>query len=561
MADNYLAKSILETYPEITICDTCANDEVVTFSLMGKNFALICPDERNSVSTAMIFVIDDDFDCPHIMLKEIDFKGTDVLPAGKYRYVCLHQSGSVISFLQTFEEKVSDEIERLIELMQLSPKEIEREYQKEFLYYWNSVSINDNSYLFLKKNNEYVKLEVFQGDKTRRYMSPDVVLSDIDDRKNKSKDRVWQRRSDIESYFIPIIDNRGILPPTKNRKWNATDIVELLYGKKIRHISSATFDALKNEATHYNCVDLIFSMMVNALPITFMVRLTMKNNIGSKTLLPRILDENFEVQTMCIQRQDYCYLNEIIGNSSTGHDKKVLLIGAGSLGSYVAGELVKNGFKYLTIYDGDHLAPENFMRWAYGGILKYTNKATALKMYLEWMHPEIIVEAHEKNFEVDSILEQINDYDYIIFTVGSSDIQLQLNRTLKEKKCTSHVLFAWLEAGGEHSHILSIDYNHSGCFECLFTDTNGELINNKANIVPEEIVIKNTISNGCGATRVAYGSAVLLRTVSALLILIEKLENKVIEKNCIVNILPNHIDCQFDSFEEKRCRCCGDKTQ
>jgi len=561
LADNNLSKSILELYPEITIDYTLSNDKVVIFSLMEKKFALLCPDEQNPASVAFILVIDDDFDYPHIMLRDIDLNEDDVLPKGKYRYVCLHQSGSVISFLQSFDEKVTDEIERLIELMKLSQKEVEREYQKEFLYYWNSVSTNDNASLFLRNPNEYARLAVYQGENTRRYLSPDIILSDIDKRKNKGKDRVWQRRSDIEALYIPIIDNRGILPPTYKRKWDMTDIIEILYGKRIRHISSDTFDAIKNEVTHYNCVDLVFSMKVNALPITFMVRLTMSNCAGSKTLLTRIFEGNFEVQTMCIQQEGYCHLNEVIGNSPSGYDKEVLLIGAGSLGSYVAGELVKNGFKHLTIYDGDRLSSENFMRWAYGGILKSGNKATTLKFCLELMHPEIVVEAHEKNFDSDIMLDQINDYDYIIFTVGSSDIQLKLNRILKENNSKAHVLYAWLEAGGDHSHILSIDYNRNGCFECLFTDTNGDLINNKANIVSEDIVISNTISNGCGATRVAYGTAVLLRTVSALLTLIKELESGVKEENCLINIAPDKVVYDFDTFEEKRCRCCGDKTQ
>ena len=135
---------------------------------MEKTFALLCPDEENSASVAVILVIDDDFDYPHIMLSEIDFKGNDVLAKGKYRFVCLHQSGGVVSFLQSFEEKITDEIERLIELMQLSPKETEREYQKEFLYYWNAVSHNDNAQLFLRNTNEYAKIGVYQGEKIRR---------------------------------------------------------------------------------------------------------------------------------------------------------------------------------------------------------------------------------------------------------------------------------------------------------------------------------------------------------------------------------------------------------
>jgi hypothetical protein len=177
------------------------------------------------------------------------------------------------------------------------------------------------------------------------------------------------------------------------------------------------------------------------------------------------------------------------------------------------------------------------------------------------MHPEIVVDSHEKNFYAQDITDQINDYDYIIFTVGSSDAQLQLNRILKEKNIKSRVLFAWLEAGGEHSHILSIDYHQQGCFECLFTDEKGDLINNKVNVVEEDVVISNTISNGCGATRVAYGSAVILRTVSALLTFIKEVESGAKEENCLINIAPDKVVYDFDTFEEKRCRCCGDKTQ
>ena len=386
-------------------------------------------------------------------------------------------------------------------------------------------------------------------------------MSDNDNRKNKNKDRAWQRRSDIEAFFIPIIDNRGILPPTPNQRWSAADIVEILYGKRIRHISPATFDAIKNEATHYNCVDLVFSMVINNLPVPFLARLTMKNCAGSNTLLSRIVDGDFSVQEMSIQRQDYGYLNRIIGNQISGNGKKALLVGAGSLGGYVASELVKNGFNNITIYDGDYLEPDNFMRWPFGGIISRMNKAEALKFYLEHMHPEIKVNAQNEYFDADAISPQISDFDYIIFTVGSSDVQLKLNRVIKEKGITCCVLYAWLEAGGDYSHVLSVKYNNSGCFECLFTDEHGELINNKANMAKEEDVDKNMILNGCGGTRAAYGTAALLRTVSALLVLMKKIESTEISKNCLVNITPDSVTYDSTFFIEKRCRCCGNNAQ
>ena len=64
----------------------------------------------------------------------------------------------------------------------------------------------------------------------------------------------------------------------------------------------------------------------------------------------------------------------------------------------------------------------------------------------------------------------------IIFTVGSTDIQMKMNKVLKDNHCHAPVIFVWLEAGGLYSHILVVDYKKKGCFECLYTDETGSFI-------------------------------------------------------------------------------------
>jgi molybdopterin/thiamine biosynthesis adenylyltransferase len=257
------------------------------------------------------------------------------------------------------------------------------------------------------------------------------------------------------------------------------------------------------------------------------------------------------------KNMDYCYLNRIIGNSTSNFGKKVLLIGAGSLGSYIASELVKNGFNDLSIYDGDDLSSENFMRWFYSGIFKDGNKASQLGLYLRLMHPEIHIDSHKENIDDSKLIDEMASADYIIFTVGSSDTQLRLNRILKENHCSAKVLYAWLEAGGQHSHVLKIDYSIPGCFECLFTDEVGNMVNNQANITADEIVELNTIRNGCGATRAAYGTSVLLRTTSVLLDVLHKEELDPSLGNYLVNISPNSVAYDSGSFVKEVCHCCG----
>lgn len=64
------------------------------------------------------------------------------LPNGEYRYVCLAEQESVVYSLLSFEEKILDAVDRLIEISDFKGIEIERELQKEFKYYWNDACEN-----------------------------------------------------------------------------------------------------------------------------------------------------------------------------------------------------------------------------------------------------------------------------------------------------------------------------------------------------------------------------------------------------------------------------------
>ena len=300
----------------------------------------------------------------------------------------------------------------------------------------------------------------------------------------------------------------------------------------------------------------MFGLEVTQVPYAFLVRVHFRGGNGT-SLLERISRNIRSVEMLQCKRMDYSHLNRVIGNSTNNIDKKVLLIGAGSLGSYVASELAKNGFKNISIYDGDDLDSENFMRWYYSGILKRGKKASQIGFYLDLMHPEMCVKTHNEHIDSAKLAAEMISTDYIVFTIGSSDTQLRLNRVLRENRCNAKVLFAWLEAGGEYSHVLRVDYNIPGCYECLFTDDAGNMVNNQANVADDDVIELNTIQNGCGATRAAYGTSVLLRTTSVLLDVLKKEENENIGHNYIVNVSPNAVEYDYGSFIKEACGCCG----
>ena len=141
MDNNFDIQSILESYDEISI-EQKLSESMYVFLLYGKKFLFIAPNTCNPASAPVILLCNDSgLDMPHIMLREYSSSGKDWLPEGQYRYVCLYEQGSIVNTIVPYEEKVIDSIDRLIELLSMTETEKLREYQKEFMFYWNTQAI------------------------------------------------------------------------------------------------------------------------------------------------------------------------------------------------------------------------------------------------------------------------------------------------------------------------------------------------------------------------------------------------------------------------------------
>lgn len=559
MDNQMTAKEILETYDDIVVNQVYFEDWVM-FRLFEKEFLLMSPSKDNISSVATICLYNDEgLDFPHILLKNIEIDEGRALPAGKYRWVCLYEQESVVQSLFSYEEKIMDAVDRLIELLTMTKTEKEREFQKEFLYYWNNATSSQSADVYLKQDTKFAKLQKYCSETTIRYIERDVGLTDLDSRDIKGK-RKWQQHLEIEAFFIPITDSREILPPYRNHSWTIENVKEIIYGKQINHISADTYFQLKSEIVSTQNVVLVFEMSGLQAKVCFAVMVKCKNG-GGKTLFEKIYEDGVDISLITTNRKDYLYLNEIIGNDRIIYGKKVLLVGGGSLGSYVAPELVKNGASDIVIYDGDRLHDENRMRWAFGGLGVNTNKANTLGFFLEMIHPQVHTEIHEKNLDEEALKSELQSVDLIIFTIGSSDTQLRFNRVLSELHCKIPVFFVWLEAGGWYSHILTVNYEKRGCFECLYTNADGKLVNNRAMLNTETQLVSSLVRNGCGGTRAAYGTSILLRTVAVLLNTMQKFFGGELKDNTLIDISPDTVSYPDYIIPMEECNCCGNRKK
>lgn len=558
MDEKASAIDIVRSYDEISIENSdVISESLFFFQLHEKRFLFFAPDENVPSSRPDICLYNDELlDAPHIMLNQSEYAGDEKLPKGIYRWICLYEQNSVVWSLMGYEEKIYDAINRLIELLSMSEKEKEHEFQKEFLYYWNSASKQEEKCsLYLQRDDEFSHLCIYHGNKEIRIIESSLMLTDINkvDKKNK---REWVQHAELEAYFIPIIDSREILPPRRGYQWTQSDIRNIVYGKQIAHISEETFVQLKNTIPKYQDTLLLFGIKTEQTDIVFAAKLKLKQG-SHRSLLDKICKDVISVEPWRVTRRDYCYLSRQIGNDLSLVDNRILLVGAGSLGSYAAFELVKNGTKRLTIYDGDKLEEENVLRWVYGGIGRGTGKASTLSILLQLLHPEIVVEAHDTNIDSNFLEQEVSKNDMIIFTIGSTDQQLKFNKQLKQQKCSVPVLYAWLEEGGTNSHILYVDYRNKGCYECLYTDINGNHVSNRARRNTQELSARSMIQNGCGGTRAAYGTAVLLRTTAALLDIIGKINSGQICKSTLWDITPGSVIASNLQIQMEGCDCCG----
>ena len=96
---------------------------------------------------------------------------------------------------------------------------------------------------------------------------------------------------------------------------------------------------------------------------------------------------------------------------------------------------------------------------------------------------------------------------------------------------------------------------------CLYTDSNGKHVNNRARKNSTVTTENGIIRNGCGGTRAAYGTTTLLRTTAALLEVIRDYDEKKITSNTLIDIAPEKITISDTEFPMEACNCCGNKIK
>jgi molybdopterin-synthase adenylyltransferase len=215
---------------------------------------------------------------------------------------------------------------------------------------------------------------------------------------------------------------------------------------------------------------------------------------------------------LSISRLDKEYMLARGGTGKKYLDKKVLLVGGGSVGGHICDELIKAAIVNIDVVDRDNLMPDNCYRHVCGFTNVLMNKTKAIKKRMEAFYPHANVNAIDCSIEQVLEKKKINlqSYDVIVVATGNPTLNQYLNKVFRVEVPNTPVLYCWLDPYGIGGHCLVSNISKQGCYQCLYSNYELHNIASFADLQQPKSFLKNIA--GCGSTYIPYGALDAIQT-------------------------------------------------
>jgi molybdopterin-synthase adenylyltransferase len=155
---------------------------------------------------------------------------------------------------------------------------------------------------------------------------------------------------------------------------------------------------------------------------------------------------------------------------------KVLIIGAGGLGSPASMYLAAAGVGTLTIYDDDVVDLSNLQRQiAHHTTDIGTDKVISTHQTLNNLNPDIIVRAIKQRLSGETLAEEVANADVVLDCSDNFSTRFAINNACVKYQ-TPLVSGAAIRFEGQVS-VFTPGQDNSPCYNCLYTDDGEELQN------------------------------------------------------------------------------------
>lgn len=507
------AKRYLETKYLLTTCN--AKDEEILEISRGlpseyREFLKIELDGSLRHFTFILSIPDtfpDTF--PKIHLTKKDYEEIYPVPhVDKNRFVCTRDPDVVSLSDKKSGEALEELLNIAVEILEQGiKKENESHFINEFLAYWDervkycflnlSVPKDRITYLTVFKLSKDIFGSKYIISDSERYVEKWLVPFDINiDKSEKIKVLYLPLYEFSPVFFQKDEDVLNILKSLNNKEY--IQMVENYFNQDRRHHIIISSFLIKDERIlfgwqHKGWRGILFKgFRKNHVPLSIRLMHTENNSI-KKIKITRLDRERI------FKRGGAMTL-------SVNKDVSIVLIGCGSLGSYLAMSLSRCGISKFLLIDKDYLAPENTPRHLCGFVdaSRKMKKVEAVKKRLIEHFPHVECQTHHGDILqlLQTVKVKLEGYDLMVVAIGNMSVERRLNYLLRKGLISYPIVYLWIEPFGVGGHMLYVHPRKGGCYDCCF-DENGEFLYSV--VAPKQIFQKR--ESGCQSTFLPYSSS------------------------------------------------------
>ncbi len=153
--------------------------------------------------------------------------------------------------------------------------------------------------------------------------------------------------------------------------------------------------------------------------------------------------------------------------------KRVLLVGAGSVGSALAMLLVRSGVEHVTIFDPDVVSASNLCRTVYVAADVGAPKVHVLAKHLRAIRESVDIDARDESLvdvDDDALSAEIERSDLVVATTDHPPTQARLGALSYHRK---PAVFAGVYAEGVGGEVLWTRPDETPCYACVLGAVRG----------------------------------------------------------------------------------------
>lgn len=182
-------------------------------------------------------------------------------------------------------------------------------------------------------------------------------------------------------------------------------------------------------------------------------------------------------------------------------DKKVSILGCGSLGGYIAQALTQLGVSDFKLVDAENLRKENIARHICGMDFVDMNKSEAIKRKLTNHYIDLRIETYPNNIYslTTNNIEELSDRDIQFVAVGDIALESYIIDKYNKGELKGKIVIVWVEPYALGGHAIILNKQQDNIEQCIYDD-NWKL-KNRILGNPEKFTKKEA---GCQSTFVQY---------------------------------------------------------